>query len=132
MVSFVKPIDIVKKIHGYIEVIFSDQEESAKAKYALNWYGNRITEYKESLSKAINKLSKCKKGTKEWEECAKDVKNMFAFFKTSLSDSYNKMSMAVTGNKKAYYNYVASLINKITIKNFNSVKIPTYKQYLSM
>lgn len=46
------------------------------------------------------------RGTNEWEKCVEDVKNMFSFFKASWADSYRKMSSAVTGEKKAYYDYV--------------------------
>jgi len=133
-ISLIKPIKIVKTILGSIQAIgeSAGADASAKAKYALNMYGYKVAEYKKGLTEAINKLKSCTKGTEEWNNYANDVKNMFSFFKTSLADSYRKMSSAVTGHKKAYYDYVASLIDKMSLKNLNAVKIPTYKQYLEM
>lgn len=134
VISIIKPIKIIKTILGTIETIGENAgaDASAKAKYALNVYGYKVSEYKDGLTTAINNLKTCKKGTEEWDKYANDVKNMFSFFKTSLTDCYHKMSSAVTGKKKAYYDYVASLIDKLTLKNFNEITIPTYKQYLNM
>ncbi len=130
--DFIKPIKIVKMIYGSIQAIgvSAGMEESAKAKYALMMYGRKVKEYKEGLLKAIQDLKNSEKGSKAWQENAKKVKQMFEFFKNSMADTYRKMSAASSGHKKAYYNYVAALIDKINLKNFKNYKIPTYKEYL--
>lgn len=128
-ISVGKIIGGVKASIGFVGSATGESACNAAKLQLLTFAYDEIDAAESAFKKSCEVLRTCDPKANNYKDCVNNFKNCFAIYTTTIKRLFEKMALASTGKMRDYYYYCSSQVSRMSIKNYNNMKIMTYEEY---